>query len=81
MIAETKVIFDEELVEKRIGKVSNQELQFAVVNLILEIKYKFKSEPSIEEMTNISVANIEFYRNNKNLLVEGYLCKKKKTLC
>lgn len=71
-----RTIHLKELVERRIGKVSSQELQFAVTNLNLEIEYKFKRVPTVMEMRNILVANIEFYRKNQNLIKEETSCKK-----
>jgi hypothetical protein len=59
-----------QMVEQRVGKVSNSEMQFAICNLNLEIEYKYKSIPTVMEMRNILVANIEFYRKRKNLIVK-----------
>jgi hypothetical protein len=46
-------------------------MQFAVTNLNLEIEYKFKRIPSVEEMKNVIIANVEFYRNRKKIFLEG----------
>lgn len=57
-----------ELIENQIGKVTSQEMQFAVTNLNLEIEHKFKCIPTIQEMGQILISNIEFYRKNKKVL-------------
>ena len=59
------------LVENKIGNISNSEMQFAVINLNLEIEHKFKRIPSIPEMVQVLLANIEFYRKRiKNAELE-----------
>jgi hypothetical protein len=66
-----KTLHLRQLVEKQVGKVTNQEMQFAVTNLNLEIEYKFQRIPTTKEMKQILVSNIKFYRNHKNIIVEG----------
>ncbi len=60
-----------ELIENQIGKVTSQEMQFAVTNLNLEIEHKFKRIPTQQQMKNVLIANVEFYRNQKKLILEG----------
>jgi hypothetical protein len=60
-----------QLVENQVGKVTNQEMQFAITNLNLEIEYKFKRVPTVQEMKQVLISNIKFYRNHKNIIVEG----------
>ena len=50
------------LAESRIGKITNNEYDFALRNLNLEIEYMWSSMPSTSIMINIIISNVKFYR-------------------
>lgn len=57
--------------EERVGNVSREEIQFALSNMRLEVRYKnaeFNLKVSKEELLNILISNIEFARKYKNLV-------------
>lgn len=55
-------------VEEKVGQVTNEEMQFSLTNLNLEIEYKFQSMPSHSQMVEILLANIEFYRKYNQIM-------------
>jgi len=57
-----------EQVENCCGKLIEIEWQFALSNLNREIEYKCNRIPSVQEMRNILINNVLFFRKNKNLM-------------